>query len=150
LSDQQTENELNAKGLNAPRLRPADIENTVVHEQFWNPPGTTLTVAVLTLRNGSHVIGESACVSPENFDAKIGARIARENAVHKIWALEGYLLKQRLSELKVGDKVVSIKGADVVGVTGVLEIIRSHDSYGVRTDSGDLWHEHPANWMKVS
>ncbi|GJG71287.1 hypothetical protein NIHE100087_17690 [Enterobacter hormaechei] len=50
------------------------------------------------LRNGFTVTGESACASPENFDAEIGRKIARENAVNKIRVLEGYLLKQKLSE----------------------------------------------------
>jgi hypothetical protein len=49
------------------------------------------------LRNGFQVIGESAAASPENFDAAIGRRIARDNARNKIWALEGYLLKTLLS-----------------------------------------------------
>ncbi|SWJ13157.1 Uncharacterised protein [Klebsiella pneumoniae] len=52
----------------------------------------------MVLRNGFTVTGESACASPENFDPEIGRKIARENAVNKIWMLEGYLLKQRLSE----------------------------------------------------
>ena len=42
----------------------------------------------------------SACASPENFDAELGRKIARDNARNKIRALEGYLLKQRLSEAK--------------------------------------------------
>lgn len=57
-----------------------------------------LTFCVMVLRNGFTVTGESACDSPENFDPEIGRNIARENAVNKIWMLEGYLLKQRLSE----------------------------------------------------
>ncbi|MBL1518056.1 hypothetical protein ELD49_31110, partial [Klebsiella pneumoniae] len=57
-----------------------------------------LTFCVMVLRNGFTVTGESACASPENFDPEIGRKIARENAVNKIWMLEGYLLKQRLSE----------------------------------------------------
>jgi hypothetical protein len=52
----------------------------------------------LTLKNGFNVIGESAAASPENFKEEIGKQIAYENARNKIWALEGYLLKQRLSE----------------------------------------------------
>ena len=55
-----------------------------------------LTFCVLVLRNGFTVTGESACVSPENFDAEIGKKIARDNAVQKIWMLEGYALKDRL------------------------------------------------------
>ena len=61
-------------------------------------PLSLLTFCVLVLRNGFTVTGESACASPENFDAEIGRKVARANAVQKIWALEGYLLKQRLSE----------------------------------------------------
>lgn len=57
-----------------------------------------LTFCVLVLRNGFTVTGESACASPENFDAEIGRKIARQNAVAKIWPLEGYLLKQRLHD----------------------------------------------------
>ncbi len=61
-------------------------------------PLKLLTYCVLVLKNGFTVTGESACASPENFDAEIGRKIARQNAVNKIWMLEGYLLKQKLSE----------------------------------------------------
>jgi hypothetical protein len=61
-------------------------------------PRNLLTFCVLVLRNGFTVTGESACASPENFDAEIGRKIARQNAVNKIWPLEGYLLKQRLAD----------------------------------------------------
>lgn len=59
-----------------------------------------LTFCVLVLENGLIVTGESACASPENFDPEIGRKIARQNAVAKIWPLEGYLLKQRFNEEK--------------------------------------------------
>lgn len=55
-----------------------------------------LTFCVLKLRNGFTVTGESACASPENFNALLGRRIARENAVQKIWPLLGYALKDQL------------------------------------------------------
>lgn len=59
-------------------------------------PLKLLTFCVLVLENGFTVTGESACVSPENFDAEIGREVARENAVNKIWPLEGYLLKSTI------------------------------------------------------
>jgi hypothetical protein len=59
-----------------------------------------LTFCVLVLRNGFTVTGESACASPENFNAEIGRKIAFENARQKIWPLMGYALKQQLSEVK--------------------------------------------------
>lgn len=80
----------------APRLTPEHIEAQIVKAHFHVPPGTCLTLCVLTLRNGFTVLGESACASPENFNAEIGMRLARENARNKIWQLEGYLLRERL------------------------------------------------------
>lgn len=62
-----------------------------------------LTFCVLVLRNGFTVTGESACASPENFDAEIGKKIARGNAVQKIWGLEGYALRTRLAEAQRGE-----------------------------------------------
>ena len=60
-------------------------------------PLDLLTFCVLVLRNGFTVTGESACASPENFDAEVGRKIARANAVQKIWPLMGYELKSKLS-----------------------------------------------------
>lgn len=56
-------------------------------------PLTLLTFCVLVLQNGFTVTGESACVTPENFDADIGRKVAREKAKEKIWPLLGYVLK---------------------------------------------------------
>jgi hypothetical protein len=91
------EAEIQAKGLNAPRLNPSMIDETIMAEAYHVFPGTTMTVCALTLRNGFIVIGESAAASPENFNVEIGRKIARENARNKIWALEGYLLRSKLA-----------------------------------------------------
>ena len=91
------EAEIQEKGLNAPRLNPAMIDEAISSEQYHVFPGTTMTVCALTLRNGYIVTGESAAASPENFDKEIGRKIARENARNKIWALEGYLLREKLA-----------------------------------------------------
>lgn len=95
-TEQDIEQEINDKGLNAPRLTPELIDQTIVGEAYYVFPGTTLTVCCLTLRNGFTVTGESAAASPENFDEEIGKKIARGNARDKIWTLEGYLLKETL------------------------------------------------------
>ncbi len=95
--EQAIENEIQAKGLNAPRLTPALIDEQIVSEAYHVFPGTTLTICALTLRNGFHVTGESAAASPANFDAELGRKIARDNARNKIWALEGYLLRSKLA-----------------------------------------------------
>lgn len=96
-NETEIEKEIQAKGLNAPRLTPQMIDDAIASEQYHVFPNTTLTVCALTLRNGYIVTGESAAASPQNFDRDIGRKIARENARNKIWALEGYLLRERLS-----------------------------------------------------
>lgn len=119
--DAAIESEIQAKGKTAPRVTPADIAANIRSEVFFTArdgmqsPGAhvkseyvegehilaplgLLTICVLVLRNGFTVTGESACASPENFDAEIGRKIARENAVQKMWPLMGYELKCRLAD----------------------------------------------------
>lgn len=117
--DCSVEDEIQAKGLTAPRVTPDDIQREIVEETYFtaaegrhghshknhgfeyaepaNSPLNLLTFCVLELRNGFTVTGESACASPENFDAEIGRRIARENAVQKIWPLLGFRLRDKLA-----------------------------------------------------
>ena len=117
-SDHSIEAEIQAKGLTAPRITPADIEANIASEHYFtaedgvgrankgqtsnggkNPaPLSLLTFCVLVLKNGFTVTGESACASPENFDAGIGRNIARQNAVAKVWPLMGYELRSKLAE----------------------------------------------------
>ena len=101
-SEAAIESEIQRKGLTAPRLTPQLIDDTIISEAFHVFDGTTLTVCALTLRNGFIVTGESAAASPENFDQEIGRKIARDNARNKIWALEGYLLREHLSLEQAG------------------------------------------------
>lgn len=124
MSDKDIEQEIQAKGLTAPRVTSQHIQSLIVGEYYFTAADGVqqslhkqddltrlcgahaeldlLTFCVLVLKNGFTVTGESACASPENFDGEIGRKIARENAVNKIWMLEGYLLKQSLSEAKNG------------------------------------------------
>lgn len=127
MDDKSIEQEIQDKGLTAPRVTPADIEENIRSEHYFTAnqgiigchsaaaAGTyedgelrtvrtvyapqeldLLTFCVLVLRNGFTVTGESACASPENFDAELGKKIARQNAVQKMWPLMGYELKQSL------------------------------------------------------
>ena len=113
MQDELIEQEINERGLNAPRVKPADVEANIVSEHYFTARdgregacgggGTypialgMLTFCVLVLQNGFTVTGESACASPENFDAEIGRKIARQNAVAKVWPLMGYELRSKLS-----------------------------------------------------
>lgn len=93
MNEQQVEEYIQEHGLTAPRITPEHINRIIVDEDY-HVFGDVLTVCCLTLENGFTVTGESACASPENFDADLGRQIARDNARDKIWALEGYLLRQ--------------------------------------------------------
>ena len=97
MNENELQKEFIDKGLTAPRITPADIDRAIVAEAYYVFPGTTLTVVCLTLLNGFTVVGESACASPENFNAEIGRKLAREHARNKIWQLEGYRLRSALA-----------------------------------------------------
>lgn len=99
--EETIESEIQAKGLNAPRLNPEHIDSVIDGEDYYVFPGTTKTVCCLTLRNGFTVIGESSAVSLANFDEEIGRKVARNDARNIIWQLEGYLLRERLSREQV-------------------------------------------------
>ena len=126
-TDQLIEQEIQAKGLTAPRVMPADIEANIASEHYFTasdgvvgataaltgqalggityeiPPLHLLTFCVLVLRNCFTVTGEAYCASPEDFDAEIGRRTARKNAVQKIWPLMGYELRSQLTAEARGD-----------------------------------------------
>lgn len=116
--------EIEAKGLHAPRVTSADIEAEIASEHYFTasdgvefnfgrPSGPynvggvpassfqalkLITFCVLVLKNGFTVTGESACASPANFDAEIGRKIARQNAVQKVWPLLGFRLRDAIKE----------------------------------------------------
>ena len=117
------EQEIKSRASVAPRVAPADVENEIASEHYFTaadgyrsapcfdpngqptdclpPPAPLelLTFCVLVLRNGFTVTGESACASPENFDAEIGRKIARLNAVEQVWKLMGFRLRDKLAGL---------------------------------------------------
>lgn len=121
--NETVEQEIQRKGLTAPRVTLADIEANIAEERYFTAaegvygheclrnkpmsvvprPMMQLTICVLTTRNGFTVTGESACPSPENFSSELGERIARTNAVAKIWPLMGYALRQQLHEKQQPD-----------------------------------------------
>ncbi|WHZ33452.1 Gp49 family protein [Sagittula sp. MA-2] len=96
-SEDAIEAEINAKGLIAPRITPDMLDAEIVAEDYHVFPGSCLTVCCLTLKNGFTVTGESACASPENFNAEIGQKIARSNAREKLWPLLGFRLRDQLA-----------------------------------------------------
>ena len=100
--EQHLEQELQARGLTAPRITPDHIDQLLKKAQvgFWQPEGTTLTICVIQLPNGFCVTGESAAASLENFQEDIGQELAFKKARDKVWELEGYRLKSELHALQ--------------------------------------------------
>lgn len=152
-TDEQIEKEIQAKGLTAPRVTPADIEAAIASEHYstaadglrfcWitedhasvevrdcarsiaegltvrsyssssasidenagiPQPLSLMTFCVLVLRNGFTVVGHSACASPENFDAEVGRKVARQKAIEQIWPLLGYELRTKLAQASDGQE----------------------------------------------
>ncbi len=97
---EQIEQEIQAKGLNAPRVTLGDFEANIIDVEILKhvtKGGGILRWAVLTTANGFAVTGRpSAAVSVENDNAEIGEKIAIENAKNELWPLMGYALKERI------------------------------------------------------
>jgi Phage protein (N4 Gp49/phage Sf6 gene 66) family len=112
------EQEIQAKGLTAPRITPDDIEASIASEHYFtaehgahaafqdgegDPPHydgalSLITICVLILKNGHRIVGvNEGPVSAENFDAEIGRRYAREKAIDQVWPLLGYELRSKLA-----------------------------------------------------
>lgn len=100
MTDNQIEQEIQAKGLTAPRVTPADMDANIEHTEIVkhiSPSGQVLRWAVLTTRSGFAVTGRpSASVSSVNDNAVIGEKVAIENARQELWPLMGYALKEQL------------------------------------------------------
>ena len=100
--DKDIEQEIQAKGLNAPRVTLGELKANIKHAEIVkhvSVTGQVLRWAVITTQNGFAVTGNPSCsVSSANDNAEIGEKIAIENAESELWALMGYALKQKLFE----------------------------------------------------
>jgi len=106
------EKKIQEKALVAPRVTLEDIRANIKSVHYINAGGAIhdyesntpvgpldlLTFCVIVLKNGFTVTGESACVSPDNFNEEVGREVAYDNAINKIWPLMGYALKEKLSQ----------------------------------------------------
>ena len=79
-----------------PRVTEAEVLGSISKKEFLVVDGGTLTICVLTLKNGWQVTGESACAHIANYKQDIGERIAYDNAVKQIWKFLGYVLRDKL------------------------------------------------------
>lgn len=101
MNDAAIEEEIQAKGLNAPRVTLDGLNQNIVHTEIVkhvSQSGQILRWAVLTTRNGFAVTGRpSASVSSANDNAEIGEKVAIDNAKQELWPLMGYELRSKLA-----------------------------------------------------
>jgi hypothetical protein len=101
MNEKALEQEIQDKGLTAPRITPADLDDNIADTEIVKhvtKSGKVLRWAVLTTRNGYAVVGKpSASVSAENDNAEIGEKVAIDNARGELWPLMGYELQSKLS-----------------------------------------------------
>lgn len=136
MNDQQIEQEIQARGLTTGRrITPEDIQANITDEVYFTaqegynghlqaryprsgvqhgyPLLAQITICVLVLRNGYTVVGiNQGPVSPENFDAEMGRKLARQKAVDQVWVLMGYELKSELCRpvLTEADALADLEG----------------------------------------
>ena len=115
-TDTAIEQEIQAKGLTAARVTPADIEANIASEHYftaldgvegatgsWNGGDSyalgLITICVLITRNGVRLVGvNEGPVSIQNFDADMGRRMARQKAIDQLWPMLGYELRTKLAD----------------------------------------------------
>lgn len=79
----------------APRVTLQSMEDKIDHTDYVVHNGI-LTIAIVQMKSGFFVVGKSAPASPENFNAELGQKFAREDAIRQLWGFEGYALRERL------------------------------------------------------
>jgi len=101
---------------NAPKVHLSDMQAKIVKAEYLRHG--VLTFCVLHLKNGFTIAGEpSACVSEANYNQALGEKYAYENAIEKMWALEGYLLKEQLYQASLPQTSTEI-GAETKQIAG--------------------------------
>lgn len=102
--------ELGGRGATAPRISLADIEASIVGENWFlageacealgqpaSAAASLLTIYLITMGNGFVVLGKSAPMSAANFDAEKGRTFAREDAIRQLWPLMAFSMLDTLA-----------------------------------------------------
>ena len=84
----------------APSISQQMVYDFIAETEVITMGGKT-TVVRATLRNGFTIVEASSCVSPENYDEKMGADICLSHIKDKIWMLLGFLLQTAVGGVEV-------------------------------------------------
>lgn len=127
LKDQQA---MNTTPSEAPKVTIEEVEAAIKGETYTVLPDGRTTICQLTLDNDFTVDGHSACVSAANFNAELGNKYSREEAVKKVWAFLGFRLADRLAVVKQAEHQ-GILGEDsiYVGTKAVKALPMSRGEY---------------------
>lgn len=161
MNDAAIEREIQDKGLNAPRVAPIDIESNISSEYYFTAantvdgvvtgykyPGTLdmITTCVMILKNGHRIVGvNTGPVSPENFDAELGKKLARKNAVDQIWPLMGYALREKLYQ----ESQLPCSGPVIEKIARVCHEVNRAYCAALGDNSQPVWEEAPG-WQRES
>lgn len=77
------------------KISPERLKGCVKSVSYEHLKGTTTTVCHLTTYNGHVITATSGCLEVADFDFELGKKIAYENAIDKLWELEGYYQRTR-------------------------------------------------------
>lgn len=98
-----------------------DIQAKVKKTVYTILPDTTTTICQLFMQNGYVILGTSACVDASKFNKALGEKYAYEDAIHKAWPLEGYLLAEEISKRKEADNDFPLGQACDLSGEGICE-----------------------------
>lgn len=95
---QMTDSEAAAVQKTPNRVTLDSITAKVLGVEYHNPKESShTTVAYVMMANGYMVMGTSTPADPANFNEELGKKFAYEDAIRKVWPLEGYLLCEKLA-----------------------------------------------------
>lgn len=83
----------------APSISQQMVDDFIRETEVITMGGKTTVVRAI-LRNGFEVVESSACVSAENYDEALGAKICMEHIKDKVWMLLGFLLQTAVHGVK--------------------------------------------------
>ena len=112
----------------APSISQSMVDDFIVGREVITM-GDKCTVVRAILRNGFEIVESSACVSAENYDQELGAKICMEKIEDKVWFLLGFLLQTAVNgvngtgnagdtETPVGDPTCNCEACDCCEACG--------------------------------
>ncbi len=115
---------LSALGETHPYVNRPDLEAAILREHHFtaaeacvglghpvepHDPLDLVTISVIVARNGFVVVGSYTPPTPDDYDPVEALRLAREDAVQKLWQMLGYVLRDRLHAKLTSAAIVASK-----------------------------------------